>query len=114
MQSFLAISETIAILSLLVMVPVYVMYFTALHYFGRALVKEHPDIHARITGRDSFGLASSYTALQKLQKDKELLVGLTPTVQEQYQSARRYLLIGTFSFMACLFAFLVSSVISKA
>ncbi|UXL29813.1 hypothetical protein [Stenotrophomonas maltophilia] len=110
----LAIFETIFVLALLAIVPVYIMYFTALHYFGRALADKHPDIYARLIPHEMTGLSGSYLALQALQKDKPLLATLNSSVQDQFQSTYRYLLIGMSGFMVMLFAGLASAVISKA
>ena len=110
----LAISQAIFVVALLVVLPVYVMYFTELHYFGRYLKDQHPDIYAKFSSQGTTGLSTSYLALNAAQKDKAFLASLSPTVQEQFRSTNRYLYIGAISFLIMLLAGLVGAVISKA
>ena len=110
----LAIFQTIFFLALLVMLPVYIMYFTALYYFGRALADTHPEVYARLIPLGTTGFSAGYLALHALQRDKTLLASLDNTVQDQFRSTNRYLLIGVGSFMIMLFAGLAGAVISKA
>jgi|JI10StandDraft_1071094.scaffolds.fasta_scaffold416134_3 hypothetical protein len=110
----IAALDTIFFLTLLCILPLYVMYFTAIYYFGKNLVDQHPDVYARLTPAGTPRLAGSYLALVKLQKDKALLSSLSPTVQEQFRSASRYLLLGTLGFLIMVLAGVCSAVMSKA
>ena len=106
----IAISQTIFMLALLFTAPVYVMYFTALHYFGRALQQAHPEIYHQASSPT--GLNRSYAALQMLQKDRQLLASLAPTVQAQFRSTYRYLVMGMSGFMVMLFPVLAGALIA--
>ena len=113
-MSMLAILNAVFGLSLLFVLPVYVMYFTALHYFGKAFAREHPDLYARFAPPIGAPFQHSYAALQALQKNKALLSGLSPAVQEHFRSTYRYLLLGVAGFMVMLFAGLGSALVAKA
>ncbi|RYD95165.1 MAG: hypothetical protein EOP50_08400 [Sphingobacteriales bacterium] len=94
-------------------VPLYAMYFTALHYFGKALA-EHPEVRTRLMPSGVPHLVGSYSALQSLHKDKALLASLSPSVQQQFHTTSRYLLLGTLGFLIMILAGLCGAVLSKA
>ena len=109
-----AILNAVFALGLTVMVPAYVMYFTALRRFSKSLRTQHPDIYSRV----SFGrvgvLAGGYAALESLRADKALASQLDPAVARELRDTYRYLVAGAACFMVVLFAGLGSSLIAKA
>jgi len=106
------ILQAISALALIFCLPVYAMYFMALHSFGRVLNQSHPDVYGRIAIPSATGLSSSYAALQLLHKDRALLASLTQPVQSQFRLTYRLLLIGMCTFMVMLIAGLAGAVIA--
>ena len=110
----IAALDIIFFLALLFILPIYVMYFTALYDFGKNLAAQHPDVYAKLTPLGTPQLAGSYLALVRLQKDKALLSSLSPPVQDQFRSANRYLLLGALGFLILVLAGVCGAVMSKA
>ena len=110
----LVILNGVVAVGTVLLLPVVVMYFTALHHFGTSLRAKHPDIYAQVAGGHLAPFASSYAALQKLRADKSLVDKLDPLVATRMRDAYRYLVISMSCLMVVLLAGLGNSLIAKA
>ena len=110
----LALLNTVIGLSWVVMLMVYVMYFTALHHFGKSLHAKHPDIYARFQSVPGGHFGCSYAALQCLRRDSALSAQLEPSVATELGDTHRYLVVGLTMFTVLLLAGLGNALIAKA
>ena len=110
----LALLNAVIGLSSVVMLMVYVMYFTALHHFGKSLHAKHPDIYAQFQSVPGGHFARSYAARQGLRKDSSLSAQLEPSVAAELSDTYRYLVVGLAMFMVLLLAGLGNALIAKA
>ncbi|TZF86962.1 hypothetical protein [Cognatilysobacter lacus] len=108
------ILNIVFMLGALVMLAVYIMYFTALHHFGRSLQAAHPQLYARFSGVRGSVFARNYAALQAIRQNPAIVAELQPSVAAEMRDTYKYLVIGVSCFMVVLFAGLGSSLIAKA
>ena len=101
-------------IGLVVMLPAYALYFSALGKFTKSLRDKHPEIYARFAGGYAESMTGGYAALEALRADSELASKLDPSVAGELREAYRYLVIGAAAFMVVLFAFLGNSLVAKA
>nr|CAP48023.1 putative integron gene cassette protein [uncultured bacterium]CAP48791.1 putative integron gene cassette protein [uncultured bacterium]CAP48792.1 putative integron gene cassette protein [uncultured bacterium]CAP49145.1 putative integron gene cassette protein [uncultured bacterium]CAP49147.1 putative integron gene cassette protein [uncultured bacterium] len=111
-SNLIAFLSVILVIALLAIIPAYVMYFASLYYFGKSMRESHPEIYSRYEKFSFF--AQSYSALQAIRSNPDLVRQLDPDVLDQLRRTYRYLVIGASCFMILLLAGLGISVASKA